>query len=65
MSVARDLDLDEELLYQLHVENGLSGNQIAKRLGIHPTTAVAHLRRMGIYDKSQSYGKESQNNLPE
>lgn len=57
-------DSDREL-NRLHIERGMSGKQVAEHLGIHPSTAIKYLRKYDLYSKENSYGKESQQNLPQ
>lgn len=49
-------ELNKDKLYELHVEQGLSGRQIASELDCANSTAIKYLRRHGIYDKEQAYG---------
>ena len=58
-------NLDKNELKRLHIERGMSGKQVAEHLGIHPSTAIKYLRKYDLYTKENSYGKESQQNLPQ
>lgn len=55
--MTEELELSKDYLRELHVERGLSGRQVAKKLGISTSTCIRHLRKVGLYNKEQSYRK--------